>query len=289
MKGEEMLKGKLIIVLLLVAIVSLFTYTEAGAVADCDGTCSSTELAKHDCGVFGSNVIEFCGANSATCTLDVGGTAPCTVFFYRYTGGTTNQVNVAIPKILTQVLNDAADVNCSQYITDGSGDPTTGFGKGFVTLGICRVAPNAGSFPGLPNPPGANFYIATDPSFTDKTTPLNWQVRQSKNEVYNATVVGPVTPQPPVAETGATLTTKEGTGCSYRIDGGQVVLTDCPTGAIIDKTKLCLPTASPADASFIKDGVNWKCETISYVTEQCDVKTTGSDPCRYIGSTCIKY
>jgi hypothetical protein len=102
------------------AIAVLFIYTEASAVANGDGICDANEAARFDCGQFGPNVIEFRGASSGTCTLSnygtppQGRTAPCTVFFYKYTGTETNQVNVAIPLNLTQVVNDAVKVHCSQ-------------------------------------------------------------------------------------------------------------------------------------------------------------------------------
>ena len=57
-------------------------------------------------------------------------------------------------------------------------------------------------------------------------------------------------------------------------------------------TKLCVinpggdesvPYTSPSFAA------NWTCETITYASDQCDIKTDGGDPCRMIGGTCIKY
>jgi len=290
-----MSKRASMIVISLVAAFILFHSPEAGAVANGDGVCSVAEVATFDCGQFGPNVIEFRGASIGMCTVDSGtpaqSTVPCTVYMYLYTGGTTNQVNLAIPLNLTQVVNDANEVNCSQYITNGSGDPTTGFGKNLLTLGICRIANNASSLPVINNDPGNwNILVATDPSFPDKNMPLSWQLRQSKTEVFAASIVGPVASQPPVYESGASLTTSEGKTISYTLSGDQVIITSGNANIIpMDQTKLCLPTLEGQEVTFSKNDMNFTCETISYVTEQCDVKTTGSDPCRYIGGRCIQY
>ncbi len=285
----------LLLMLLIVAVISFFTCTNAGAAtANCDGSCSADEIANHTCAMFGSNVIEFCGASAGSCALDTGGSAPCTLFFYKYTGTATNQVNVAIPIGLTQTLNSAPDVHCSQYYTDGGGDPTTGFGSGLSTLGICRTANNVANLPtGITPaaPSTANFWIQTDPSYIDKKTPLNWRVRQSKTEVYDGTVVGPVTSQAEVAETTMTLTTKDGVNCTWSIVGGQPVLVNCPTGTLVpgSSSKICLPATDPSKITFTNASGSYTCETISYVSEKCDIKTTGTDPVVWYNGTWIKY
>lgn len=289
-----MLKRNFLIMLVVVAFVSFLTYTEAGAVANGDGTCSAIEAANYDCGQFGTNVIEYLGAGSSnSCPLwtQVNGVwtvtryAPCTVYYYKYTGGTTNQVNVAIPLNVTQLFNNALDVNCSQYITDGTGDPTTGFGRGFYTFGICRMAPNMVTLPPPTSPPapsGATFWIAADPSSVDKTVPLNWQVRQSKTELYNDSIVGPVTAPSPVSQTGATvMDAATGTSCTYSFQGGQIVFDPvaCPTGRFVPVSKLCLPTSAGEPITFTNAQGNWTCQTISFMTDLTSIKTTGSDGC----------
>lgn len=287
-----MLKKALTILFSLVAVFMLFPLQEAGAVADGNGVCSPEELANFDCGRFGPNVIEFRGASAGTCVVNSGpGTAPCTVYFYLYTGLSTNQVNVAIPLNLNQVLNDAVEIDCSQYYTNGSGDPTTGFGKNMLTLGICRTANNLSSLPVINNDPGTwNLWIATDPSFPDRKEPLSWQLKQGR-DVYAASIVGPVASQPPVFESGASLTTSEGKTISYTLSGDQVIITSNNADVVpMDKTKLCISSPPAVDPNFFPNpGEAYRCETISFVTEQCDVKTTGSDPCRYIGGRCILY
>src|SRR5437016_13730241 len=90
-----MLKTRVLVLsALIVTAVSLFHYTEAGAVADGNGSCSSAEDAASDCGVFGSgNVIEFLGKISpppSICEL-------CTQYNYKYTGNASNQIKVLIP------------------------------------------------------------------------------------------------------------------------------------------------------------------------------------------------
>jgi len=291
-----MLKRTFMILLLAVAVLLFFSNQEAGAVADGNGSCSPTEEANHECAYFGASAVEFLGANDGMCTNYEGGnpsgSIPCSVYFYKYTGPATNQINVAIPLYLTTNVNNNIEIGCSQWITDGNGDPTTGFGKYFTTFGVCRTAPTASSFPIIP-PSDANFYIAADRSFFDRAEPLPWAVKVGK-EVYSASIVGPVASVLPVEQSGATLTTSEGTSITYAIRGGGVTITQGTASIVpMEKTKLCLPCVDGQTPSFsVASGPSagsYCCETISYATENCDIKTTGSDPCRYIGGVCIKY
>lgn len=260
------------------------TATATGSSVNCT-PCSAAELERKECANFNGNVIKFLGATPVPqCVLSNGQTAPCTSYRYQYCGGALNQVNVAIPKRLTQTLNEATEINCSQYVADGKGDPTTGFGKNQLTLGICRVAYNLA--------PGAittEFAIKVDPSSFDAANPLDWQLKQG-NKVYAASILGPFSLQPTILESAVTLTTPTGETVSYTNAGGNITVTG-GTGADVravplSGTKLCIvnPNADPG----IFPG-NWTCETISYATDQCDIKTTGTDPCRFIGGTCIKY
>jgi len=93
-------------------------------------------------------------------------------------------------------------------------------------------------------------------------------------------------PPAPVAETAATLKTSEGVSVSYTNMGGQITVTS-GTGATvpISDTKLCIFNGG-SNRTF---PANWTCETIEFATDQCDIKTTGGDPCRFIGGTCILY
>lgn len=264
------------------------------AAANCDGTCSAEEAANNYCASFADNSIEFCGAGSTFCSTDEGLEVPCTIYFYKYNGDSQNQVNVAIPLSLTQTLNTPAETNCSQYITDGSGDPTTNFGENLTTLGICRIPQSLASQPPLtdPGPNGTpNFWIQTDPSNYDKNSPLNWQARYSKNNVYPFTIVGPSTEIPAVSEAGATIATKEGSTCTYGVSGGQAYIVNCPEGTKIipqSQSKICTP-ADGNYVSFTANGVPYHCETISYVSNKCDIKTTGTDPMRYIGGSWLYF
>lgn len=277
----------------LVTMALFLTLREAGAVANGDGICSGSEAANFDCANFGANVVEFRGAfPSAQCQVN-SGLALCTVYFYLYTGSTTNQLNVAIPIKLTQILNEASEIHCSQYLTGGAGDPTTGFGKNLLTLGICRIANNLSNLPPDLNPPSsANFFIAVDPSAIDKTMPNSLQVKQG-NHVFAGSVVGPTMPEAEVNEAAVTLKTPTGETVSYTNSGGNITITGGSARIVpLSGTKLCIvnpngdptvPFTSPAFPS------NWTCETITFATEQCDIKTTNSDPCRFIGGTCVKY
>lgn len=274
------------------AIVTLFTYTKAGAVADGDGSCSPGELAAFECANFGPNVIEFRGTSTGTCMLNGStgpfGSAPCTVYFYKYSGAATNQINVAIPEKFTKKLNDAVEVNCSQYITNGSGDSTTEFGIGLTSMGTCRIAPTGSSFQSFTLPINANFAIATDPSFIDSTTPLDWQVRQSKNDVYRASVVGPAAAVLQIASTGETLTTANGTTVSYAIVGGQVQA----TGATVlapSQIIMCVPGTGTSLPGFFPPA-GYVCDVVFFVDSDPNIQVGPNSICvKYIGRTPISY
>lgn len=286
---------KLLSCLGLVTMALFLPLREAGAVANGDGICSSSEAANFDCANFGTNKIEFRGAfPSAECQVNnPGGLASCTVYFYLYTGGATNQLNAAIPIKLTKIVNEASEIHCSQYLTGGAGDPTTGFGKNLLTLGICRIANNLSNLPPDINPPSsANSFIATDPSAIDKTMPNSWQLKQG-NSVFPGSVVGPTIPEAEVNEAAVTLKASDGATVSYTNSGGNITITGGSARIVpLSGTKLCIvnsngdPTVPYTSPAFPG---NWTCETITFATEQCDIKTTNSDPCRFIGGTCVKY
>ncbi|MBX9609956.1 MAG: hypothetical protein K2Y51_27385 [Gammaproteobacteria bacterium] len=278
-----------------ISLALLAASSASHAVANGDGTCSSAEANARECGSFGTNVVEFLGAyGSNQCRVSSSTTpVPCTAYFYRYSGTATNQLNVAIPLRVAQTFKTAGDINCSQFLVNGAGDPTTGFGKNQLSLGVCRVANNLVTAPvDVTIPPGANLVLTLDPSSPSATSPLDWQLKQSNN-VFPASIAGPFETQAPVFETAATLVTPDGATVSYTNIGGQLKITGgnarlVPPGG----TKLCVlnvggdktvPYTSPAFAA------NWTCETITYATEQCDIKTDGGDPCRMIGGTCVKY
>ena len=267
------------------------------AAANGNGLCSSAEVGKYECATFGTSVIEFLGSFASThCPLHSGGNVQCTAYYYRYTGAASNQLNVALPSRITKVFNTAADINCSQFLTGGAGDPTTGFGKNQLSLGICRIAQNLAGAPlDVTAPAGANFVIVADPSGHDANNPLDWQLKlgASRGGVYAASLLGPFSPQLDVLETAVTLVTPSGQSVSYSNSAGNIKITGgsariVPQGG----TKLCVinpggdesvPYTSPNFAA------NWTCETITYASDQCDIKTDGGDPCRMIGGTCIKY
>jgi hypothetical protein len=270
------------------AIVMLFTYTKAGAVADGNGTCSAGELAAFECANFGPNArIEFLGATSATCVLSgttpPSGLAPCTVYSYKYSGTAQGQLVVGIPEKLTQKVNDAIpnETKCQQYITDGTGDPTTGFGRGLTSLGVCRVAENLA--------PGTTFSIATDPSYIDPKTPLDWQVKQGKS-VFQASLVGPVTTVVPIASTGETLTTANGTTITYAIVGGQVQVTSGSATVLTpNQVIMCVPAVS----GIVPSGwiaPNYTCDVVFFVDSDPNIQIGPNSTCiKYIGRTPVSY
>ena len=278
----------------------------AFAAANGDGLCSAAEASGYECANFGSSVVEFLGSfASSQCRLAAGGTANCTTYYYRYTGAATNQLNIALPTRVNKSFKTAADINCSQYLTGGAGDPTTGFGKNQLTLGVCRIAQNLAGAPlDVVAPAGANFVIVADPSSYDKVNPLDWQLklgyncsdddrRRSTNGVFAGSILGPFGPQVTVLESAATLTTPTGEFVSYTNTAGNIKITGGDARVVpLGSTKLCIlneggdPNVPYTSGSF---AANWTCETVTYATEQCDIKTSGTDPCRYIGGVCIQY
>jgi hypothetical protein len=303
---------KALLSLALIAMAMFGIQNEAVAVADGNGLCSSSETANFDCAKFGTNVIEFRGVfPSAQCN---GGSTSCSIYFYMNTYTTPPiQVDVAIPIKLNQTINTGQYIHCApnptnptnpyHYYTNGKGDPVTRFGQYQNTLGICRPAFN---LMGVPNdvaiPSNANFFISADPSSVDKTRPLDWQMKvgssysnhdHDDSRIYAGSILGPSAPQAEVLESGATLTTKTGASVSYTNKAGNITITGGSGRLVpISGTKLCIVkeggdrSVPYTDPNF---SANWDCETITYATEQCDIKTSGSDPCRFIGGNCIKY
>ncbi len=293
-----------LLLMMVTALVTFFTYTEAGAVANGDGECSVAEEDNFDCAVFNKtgNVLEFLGTVSGLVTLDDNGTTrPATFYFYKFVRGadSTNQLNLAIKLSFTDNFNHEKNtVNCRKFITDGEGDPKTKFGLGMVNHGICRTVQNLKSLPLSVNPlVGANVFIAVEPSGADPDMPIAAQVIASNRYVESKEINGPAVAQLAVSESAVTLTTTDGVNCQISIQGGVPVITGegCPTGKIIptSQTKLCTPR-DPDDVngftSFTNREIDWQCETITFVSDQCDVKTAGTDPCRfYISGFCIRY
>jgi hypothetical protein len=302
-----MTRGKRYVTAALGALALALAQGEASAAANGDGVCAAGEAAKFECATFGTSVVEYLGAfGSNKCPLDDGTLASCTTYYYRYTGGTTNQVNVAVPTRLLKTIDSATEAHCQQLFINGAGDPTTGFGKNVKSLEVCRTSSNLASAPDVTPPLGANFALVTDPSAVDPANPLDWQIKlpvrsddddhddsRSASRVYAASLVGPFANQPFVQESAVTLVTPTGQTVSYSNIGGTLQITG-GAGRIVPQssTKLCVvkaggdPNVPYTDPSF---AANWDCGTVINATEQCDIKTDNHDPCRYIGGTCILY
>lgn len=218
--------------LMVTALVTSFTYSEALAVADGDGFCSAGELASADCAIFGSNVLEFRGALTGSCPTTDGGDpnpASCTGYFYNYNGASQNQVVLAVPDKLTQIINNTAETHCGNYLDPGEGDPTTGWGENQLNIRVCRISQSLATLPGditPPTNPPADFVIFTDPSFPDSSMPSAWQIRFSKNSVFAGLVNGPTTLTEPIFQTGVTFTSATGETCEVSNNG----IVDCPGG-----------------------------------------------------------
>jgi hypothetical protein len=231
------------------------------------------------CGDFGSNTIIFVSSTSDTCNLSTG-TVACTRYNYTYTGSPTT-IEVLIPKSVQTrftAAEDAAAAGCSSLNVDGTGDPANGFGVNIVTHNLCKVQLSSNTFS----------------IFADLSRPkaISWQEIVNKSITID-TLDGPAIPAAAVEETAATLTTSEGVSVSYTNVEGQITITGGSARKVpLSGTKLCIvkpggdPTVPYTSSLFAS---NWTCETITFATEQCDIKTAGTDPCRFIGGTCISY
>ena len=250
--------------------------------------CGVDEKLNFTCGEFGQSTIRFLGTKDGVC-----GTEPCTAYYYKYEGPALScplwkLVDVAIPLKLTEKVGNVA-VHCDKYFTTGTGDNLNYFwGSGFFDLGICRIIP---SDPGADPIPGANFYIAADPSYPDKTKPLNWAMRNLLL-FYTARIVGPASlasAVAPAAPSEVTLTSVYGDRtCNYKIVDGKLTLGECQGNInLLKDVKLCLPCTGE-DVTFSKVGVgSFCCQNLTYITENADIGLTGSDPCRSIGGSLL--
>ncbi len=280
---------------------TLFPYSEARAFANGDGICSPAEQAQFNCANLGpGNVIEFVGQSNATCFLAnfISGT-PCSVYWYRYTGSTTNQVLAGIPDgVQTKYTSaDASSAGCSQLITDGSGDPTTGFLNNDATQNVCRIANNLSGAPTNPDPVApatANFFMTADPSFPAKRP---WQIRQSKTQVYAGEINGPFSVQATIASSGETITGADGTTLTYRLVGGVPQIISCkrPDGSnclfatVLDlgQTALCFESTS---GTTTIGGKSFNCEVVTFVDGNPNFKAGANSTCyKYVGGRPIAY
>ncbi|HXG50359.1 MAG TPA: hypothetical protein VNN77_03015 [candidate division Zixibacteria bacterium] len=231
------------------------------------------------CGDFGKNTITLISTASGPCPVDV---PLCTRYTYQYNGTNTNQIEVLIPKtVQSTFVTTAPAAGCAALITDSSGEPANNFGTNILTHNLCKLPANIAN--------GTTFDIFADPS---APKPLSWQVIVNRSITADA-LNGPAVPAAGVEETGATLTTSEGVSVSYTISSGQIEITDftgtTPRLLPITQTKLCLPSRPGDPVTFTNAQGGWTCETITFATEQCDIKTAGSDPCRFVGGSCVQY
>jgi hypothetical protein len=232
------------------------------------------------CGDFGKNTITLLSTSVGPCPS---GVPSCTKYTYEYRGSNTNQIELLIPKtVQTKFVTSAAAAGCSALITDGSGDPANSFGVNIVTHNLCKLTANISDL--------STFDIFADPS---TAKPLSWQEIVNKS-VTADTLDGPGIPGDTVAETAATLTTSEGVSVQYTNVGGQITITGGSGRVVpVTNTKLCILKVGGTPVSLTSNPVafanNWTCETITFATEQCDIKTAGSDPCRFIGGSCVVY
>ncbi len=272
--------------LVVVALVWLFTCKEAGA-AFGDGICQQDELDKFQCNPFisGSTLL---GALEiipsaqgrwpipSICTDPITSQAvPCSLFTYRFSGPSgDNQINLLISDRVQLVnISGTNSAGCSQFITDGSGDSTTGFGKNILTFNVCRVAFNPNPTPDVP--PLANIVIAARPAVADRTVD---QLKAGKL-VAASEILGPSGPVPPISTTTQTFTAGDGSAVTVQEDQqGNIISGIAPNGRIlhIEDLILCIPKPGVTNPGFPAD---YTCEPLTFTSSNAVVKTTGSDPC----------
>lgn len=263
---------------LVIAVVSLFSAKDAGANG---GT------------PFNIN-IQFVTWSPATCTTSMGTNFPCTKYDYKYNVTSGNafgvSVDVLIPKdVMTKFTSssaDAAAAGCKFLITNGAGDQSLDFAENIFTHNVCRVTNIASALTnGIPsslnNGAMGTFSLYADPSDPDDSS---WVKSPNKTAFV---LSGPSVAQAQVTQTSATLTSGNKT-ITYLISGGTI---SAPGANVVplNNTKLCLPAMGQSESFVGSDGISYHCETISFVTDQADVKTTGGDPCRFVGGSAICY
>jgi len=284
-----MLKRSLIVLLVVIGLVVFFTSKAARAGYVGDGICEQTEMDKLQCTKFYSGST-FLGALEivpsaagewpilSTCQdPSSGATIPCSLFVYRFDGPSgDNQINLLISDLLGKAYFPGTTLNgCSQFITDGEGDPTTGFGKNVLMYNVCRFAFNP------PVPPPANLAIATGSGVSGRTAV---QLKAGKS-IAAGEILGPSNVVPQMATTTQTITRPDGYTLTLKKNqGGDVIqaettspggVRDIPLGQI----QLCVPNA----AGLLE------CQFISYATDGCDIKTLADpDPtCHIVGGKCL--
>jgi len=226
-------------------------------------------------------VLEYRGALEGTCTRADQQTFPCTVHFYLYSGVSQNQLCAGIPTSLGTNINDEASTGCAQYDATGTGDPTSGFLVNVASLALCRI-PSSLATPPVPSPPSNyNFWIASDPSQADPKNPISWQARYDRKNVFYDVVNGPSVAAGTVITTGRSLKSDAGAEASYEIQGGQPVNVVGGRLLPINHFKLCIPLATASYPYEFPD--DYSCENISYIDNECNLKTTGTDPFTGLG------
>ena len=260
-----------LLLLMVTALVTFFTYSEVWAVADGNGSCSEAELANHDCDVMGGFPLEFLGTFTGICPVDVG-TAACSGYFYKYSGEAQNQLINLFPLKLAQVVSVVSNElgSCSQFDISGTGDPTTGFGVNQENLAMCRIAASLTNPSDIVTPPGANIALFTDLSFHDPSMPQAWQLRLSKSKVYAGLVNGPTTLTEPIFQTGVTFTSAEGDICTVNETG----VVNCPNAreVTLDQAIFCVEIEECAIADACVFPAEYECDQVVHSGEDMVLK-----------------
>jgi hypothetical protein len=278
-KGAEM---KLAWLLLVVGLVALFGYGGAEAACAPGHGLECADLGSFTLELLAPSPIQTTCTNVAVQPAQSGGVmnGPCTVYAYKLGGSLSgdNQLNLLIP---AEFL--VASASCQQFYILGNGDPTTGFGKGLKSHNTCRVASNLNPPPGVDigPPPGTNLIIVTSQALLDGTNTL---LKSGKSLAFEQ-ILGPGSEVPPIATTTQTVTTGDGITLTVVTDQqGNLVsaLAKNPDGStrpvtIHDLSDLKLDV--PGQGSL----------SLTFVTNNADLKVAGTDPCKIIGARAVCY
>jgi hypothetical protein len=291
----------LLLLAVVIIIMAFFTYTEASA------ACSSTQVQNGECVDLGTSfTLQIVRTSDgqfpfrAMCQLGTNAPVACSVFsYFLNTGVGNNQLNYLVPHgFMPQGWDQSGFINtvavnklsgCSQLATDGTGDPTTGFGNGIKTFDTCRIAPsaNANTLFGVALSSTANIYIATLPAVAG----LEAMQLKAGKETFLDFILSSGGSAPQISTTSETFTTAEGATVSVNTDqSGNLIGTPGLRQVPQNNTRFCFPdpTYTPAPNEF-PTNANWDCIPINFASNKCQIKGPGEDPWAYIGGTWILY
>ena len=185
---------------------------------------------------------------------------------------------------LIPVSNQVLKKNGATTFPPGVGDKTTGFGEFDLSNFVFRK-----SFSLAPSERYIKFSFKTISALPGAIPAL---LKGGKKQF--GLIQGPKGGEIlPISTSAETIQTSEGVTLSYTLDRGTVTSIES-TGELpprlipVEQLKFCVPRPDLEGLPSIFPD-DWICENIEFVTNECDIKTTGIDPCRMILGTCIQY